>query len=175
MNLNKYIRKWESKKLFLSYYTSQNHRIRFQKIALLCRGRSFVDIGCGLGHSTHLMSKHRTGDWCGVDFFPEVTAKGREYVPGIDLYYSPDYQLLKNIGSRFGTVICSEVLDYVREKTELILALKEITMNKIIITVSSANYSIEDLKDMFSCIEGTFKFEMGGGFWYIDISKIKRS
>ena len=45
------------------------HQARFKECAERCEGKTFCDVGCGLGHSTFYLRKFHPGDWTGIEFF----------------------------------------------------------------------------------------------------------
>ena len=182
MRLKDYIKTWEKNKGWEKYQDYKKHKIRFEVCAKNCRGNTFVDVGCAFGHSIIEMKKYREGDWFGIDFFPDVENKVKQYNPDLQVYYSPNYYMLKNIGQRFDSVICSEVLQHVEEHSET-LFLKELfnlTKRKLIITIQkierigndSRVYKKEEVADMFKNIDhGKLTIEEGGPFWYVFIMR----
>ena len=60
------------------------HQERLKKCAdAVAGGKAFVDIGCGLGHSTAIMKGFCPGDWTGVDFGESAIAEARKLFPDI--------------------------------------------------------------------------------------------
>lgn len=173
---------WEKNKSWEKYQDYKKHKIRFEVCAKNARGKTFADVGCAFGHSIIEMKKYRDGDWFGIDFYPDVVNKVNQYNPDLQVYYSPNFYMLKNIGQRFDSVICSEVIEHIEEESET-LFLKELfnlTKRKLIITTprkehrqnDSKVWNKEEIENMLININyAKLTIEAGGPFWYVYIMR----
>ncbi|HVZ80123.1 MAG TPA: class I SAM-dependent methyltransferase [bacterium] len=62
-----------------------SQQVRFEALALVgdLRGRTILDVGCGLGAFWGYLKKKRVqADYTGVDLFPNVIAEARRHYPG---------------------------------------------------------------------------------------------
>lgn len=116
------------------------HQDRFRTCVSYLEGKRFIDVGCGLGHSTNILKKFLPGDWSGFEFMQEATNKAKELFPNITFYYSPDFNFLPICG-KFDGVICSEVIEHVENDQALIKGLIEITKKVLVITTPNKRVS----------------------------------
>lgn len=117
------------------------HQDRLRKCTSYLEGGKFIDIGCGLGHSTHHMKNFLPGNWSGLEFMQEATVKGSELFSDITFYYAPDFNLLPVCG-KFDGVVCSEVIEHVENDKALIKGLINITDKVLVIT--TPNIKVND-------------------------------
>lgn len=113
------------------------HQMRFQLIVDEIKGKSVVDVGCGLGHSTKIMKKMTKGlSWTGVGFYKRSVDDGKKLFKNFKLVYCPEetLDLEEALKKKFDTVICSEVLEHVPKQVLLIKRLLAIAKKRIIIT-----------------------------------------
>lgn len=185
MTAKEYIKEWEKAKVWSKYGTEERHIIRLKNCASACRGKTIIDVGCAYGHSTAIMEKHREGEWFGVDFFEDVVEKVNEYNPDITAYYSENYEIKKNIGVTFDSVVCSEVIEHIHpdEQQFFFDQIIELANRKVVlttpakITVSAGHYKTHFLReDMELLINNNkdikkYTLEQGGPFWYLYIIK----
>ena len=109
------------------------HQDRFGTCVSYLEGEKFIDIGCGLGHSTHHMKKFFPGDWSGLEFMQGAVDEARKLFPDINFYHSNDFNFLPVCG-KFDGVVCSEVIEHVENDRDLVSGLIEITKRVLIIT-----------------------------------------
>ena len=115
------------------------HQARLRRCAETVRGgESFLDVGCGLGHSTAIMRGFVPGRWAGLEFFPGVLPEARAFFPDIKFYAAEDFNLLPVCGKWDG-VVCSEVIEHVPDDAGLLRGLLEIT-NKTLVLSTPARY-----------------------------------
>lgn len=181
MTAGEYIKNWEKSQGWQIYETAERHKIRLKNCALACRGKTFADVGCAFGHSTRIMREWRPGDWVGIDFYPEVVKRVDDYNSDILAYYSPTYEMKKNIGGTFDSVVCSEVIERIPPVSLQFFfnQLIDLAKRKIIITtparvtVSGGNYKTYFKENEIELlISGNpnikkYKIEQGGPFWYV--------
>ena len=53
----------------------EKHQERFRTICKHLKGESFIDVGCGLGHSTMYLNRFKNGDWSGMEFYLPAVKK----------------------------------------------------------------------------------------------------
>lgn len=116
------------------------HQARLRKCAELMEGDMFADVGCGMGHSTEIMSRFHPGDWTGIEFFPEIIGKARELFP-TTRFIALDH-VYELTGLLFDGVVCSEVIEHVEYPIELVKCLWSMT-NKVLV-VTTPNRKVND-------------------------------
>lgn len=153
------------------------HQVRLRTCVSYLEGEKFIDIGCGLGHSTHHMKNFLPGNWSGLEFMPEATEKAKELFPEITFYYSKDFNFLSVCG-QFDGVVCSEVIEHVEHDRELIEGLMNITKKVLVITTPNKRindpghlrvYTEEILSKLF--IGYNFDIINKGTFFYVVVRK----
>lgn len=112
------------------------HQNRLRMCTSYLEGEKFIDVGCGLGHSTYHMKKFLSGNWSGMEFWKGAVVQAKKLFPEIKFYYSEDFNFLPVCGKHDG-VVCSEVLEHVEEDRELIEGLLSITKDTLVITTPS--------------------------------------
>ena len=112
------------------------HQDRLKRCAEYVRagaGARYIDVGCGLGHSTDIMRRFVPGDWTGLEFWPEAKAMAIKAFPDIDVCVSLDFNLRPVCGT-FDGVVCSEVLEHVPDDVALVKGLLDITAGTLCLT-----------------------------------------
>lgn len=109
------------------------HQDRFRACVSYLEGKRFIDIGCGLGHSTNILKKFLPGNWSGLEFMQEAVDRAKELFPDISFYYSKDFNFLPTCG-QFDGVVCSDVIEHVENDKALIEGLVNITKKTLVIT-----------------------------------------
>jgi len=117
------------------------HQDRFRTCTSYLEGERFIDIGCGLGHSTNILKKFLPGDWSGLEFMQEAVKEAERLFPDIIFYYAKDFNFLPVCGA-FDSVVCSEVIEHVENDKDLVSGLIEIT--KKILVITTPNKRIND-------------------------------
>ena len=125
-------RHWIKNKIW-THYEWPKHQNRFKFCASYLEGERFIDVGCALGYSTNLLKKLLPGDWSGLEFWEGATTQAKKLFPKIKFYYSEDFNFLPICG-KFDSVLCSEVIEHVKDDQALINGLISITKNVLVIT-----------------------------------------
>ncbi len=134
MNASEYLAIWKKHKVWNKYRTA-SHRQRFRKISSLLVGSTFLDVGCALGHSTHLLATLWDGTWAGMDFDRDAIAEAKWLFPQYEFYFSPDYSMAKTVGGKqFDTVVCSEVIEHVKPDRMFVEELVKLAERRLIMT-----------------------------------------
>lgn len=151
------------------------HQRRLQLCATLLEGSNFIDIGCGLGHSTYYMSRWKTGNWSGLEFYERAVGMARELFPEIPFFYSEGFDLFPVCG-QFDGVVCSEVIEHVADDKSLVKGLLGIAEKTLVLTTPCRQvsdpghlrvYTKEALEELFS---GTnFDISQDNTFFYIKV------
>ena len=126
---------WIKKKVWRNL-TTDKHQNRFRTICDYLEGKTFIDVGCGCGHSMIYMKKLCPGHWFGMDFSKTAIKLARTFFPAYQFYTANNHFDLINetAGVKFDSVVCSEVIEHVGEDQLLFDALLSITKKVLIIT-----------------------------------------
>ncbi len=104
-----------------------NHEKFYRFAAQFARGRTVADLGCGSGYGSAILKKAGAVRVCGTDASEHAIAYAREHY-GDQVEFSvqsiTDMSFYRN--DQFDLVICSEVLEHVKEYGKENLALEEI-------------------------------------------------
>jgi len=178
MEAKDYLEKHWIKNKIWTHLDWPKHQDRLKTCASYLEGKRFIDIGCGLGHSTNQMKKfHPVGDWSGLEFMQETVSKASKLFPDITFYYSKDFNFLPVCG-QFDSVICSEVIEHVEDDQALVNGLIDITKKVLVITTPNRFvddpghlrvYTEEMLHDLFKGFN--HRIYKKGLFWYGVIKK----
>ena len=185
MTAKEYIKEWETARVWSRYSTGEKHIARLKNCALACEGKTIIDVGCAFGHSTAIMESHRPGSWFGVDFYEDTVKKVNKYNPGICVFFSPDYEIKKNVGRGFDSVVCSEVIEHIHpDKQQFFFdQIIELANKKVILTTpakkvnSAGHYKTHYLREDLELLINNNKYikkytlEQGGLYWYLCITK----
>jgi 2-polyprenyl-3-methyl-5-hydroxy-6-metoxy-1,4-benzoquinol methylase len=117
------------------------HQQRFERCASFLEGEDFIDVGCGLGHSTFHLSHFKVGHWSGMEFFRPAVLRARKIFPEFKHYFARNFDLIKSTKKRFDSVVCSEVIEHVEEDQELFEGLLSITEKVLVITTPNVRVS----------------------------------
>jgi len=176
MTAVEYLKMWKEHKTW-NRLTATVHQQRFRKIASCVKGKTFIDVGCAYGHSTHYLSLYKGGLWAGMDFGEEAICEAREIFPEHDFYYSPDYNMIETTGGRqFDSVVCSEVIEHIKNDEAFVKELLRLAKSRAVLTTPSRPvaskghlrcYTKETLTRLFKGLNYTIKKE--GRFFYITI------
>jgi 2-polyprenyl-3-methyl-5-hydroxy-6-metoxy-1,4-benzoquinol methylase len=178
MNAAEYLAIWRKHKVWNKYRTA-SHRQRFKKISSLLTGLTFLDVGCALGHSTHLLASLWEGEgrWAGMDFAGDAILEARWLFPQYDFYYSPDYAMTEAVSHRqFDTVVCSEVIEHVEPDRLFVEELMKLVGQRLVMTTPCQAvkatghlrcYNRKTLNRLFRGIDYTVEEE--DRFFYITI------
>lgn len=163
MEAIQYVNHWRKKKVAkcLSYPRQQN---RFRIIGGLCLGKTAIDVGCADGDYTFYLSNfYPLAKWIGLDFAKTFIdcARNNSSFKNIDWLFSPNYDLFSMLKKRIDTVVCSEVIEHVKEDRLLVENLWKITDKILIMTTPSIKvndpghlriYNEDTLKKLFDGI-----------------------
>lgn len=151
------------------------HQERLRRCAEAVKGgRTFVDVGCGLGHSTAILRRFCPGEWTGVEFYDRAVQKASEIFPDIRFIKS----LVNGDIAGFGTfdgVVCSEVIEHVEKPDDLIRMIWRITGKRLVVTTPCVKvkdpghlrlYDVATLAAVFKGLRKV-KIERSKRFFYI--------
>ena len=166
---------WLRKKIW-THLTAEKHQLRLQTCANLVKGRTYLDVGCACGHSTMIMKGFNPGEWSGHDFHEDIAIEAKKFFPKMDFHYSNGYDILKEIDLKFDSVVCSEVMEHVKEHQKLIDGLMAITKKRLILTTPSVHvndpghlriYDQEMIVKLFANHNVKLTIRNKARFWYI--------
>ena len=153
------------------------HQERLRKCAAaVAGGTTFVDIGCGCGHSTSIMKGFCPGDWTGIDFGESAITEARKLFPDIKfLYCLHTYEIPKG---GWDGVVCSEVIEHVEGPDSFVRTLAGITAPGGVLVLTTPNRKVCDpghlrlytrptLEVLFKGFPGTAEIRSEGRFFYI--------
>lgn len=172
------VRHWQRRRVW-RHLGHRRHRRRLSRCAKTMEGKTFVDVGCALGHSTMMMAKMRFGSWSGIDFSESAIAGAVKQFGNVMVgrhpprfIYCPSIYLLREIPP-FEGVVCSEVIEHVEDEDLLIESLKLITRKVLLVTTPCGKvgdpghlrvYTQDALVDLFG--PGA-NVQRDGHFWYV--------
>ena len=167
--------------------TREKHQERFRTICSFLEGKTFIDVGCACGHSTDYMSAIVSGIWIGIDFSEQAILKAKGFFPQYKFYYADIFDLVLETGqSQFDSVVCSEMIEHVKDDQLLLDELLSITKKVLVITTPNRQvgdpghlrlYTANDLLRLFnnrrSYKQGRIKVQIisHGNFFYLVIHK----
>lgn len=161
-----------------THLTYPAHQERLKYCADKMIGETFVDVGCGLGHSTSIMKRFHSGDWTGIDFGPKAIEIAKTTFPDIKFIL---LNSINNISSlnQYDSVVCSEVIEHIENDKELIKLLYELAKKILVITTPSIHvidpghlrlYTKNSLNKLFENFENVSIFQ-NKNFFFITICK----
>ena len=178
MNATEYMELWKKHEVWRRLSTARHQR-RFQKCVSLLVGETFIDVGCALGHSTYEMALLHPGDWSGMDFDEDSVNEARESFSDIRFYYSINYNLLEaTSGKMFDSVICSEVIEHIKDDRVFVRELLRLARKRLILTTPSKKvvskghlrlYTKKTLQKLLAKLNPNITDD--GGFFYATIDK----
>lgn len=176
MDVETYIEHWEKNRIW-THLEWPRHQARLKECASHLKGKRLADIGCAFGHSTYYLNKFRKGDWTGVDFSRKAIINSIKNFPNFRFIFLNSITDLDSIGF-YDSVICSEVIEHVKDDRLLLNKLLEITEKILVITTpcvwvkSVAHLRLYDkgmLEKLFRGIN--YEIYKKGPFWYGIIRK----
>ncbi|GAG65804.1 unnamed protein product [marine sediment metagenome] len=178
MKAKDYLEKHWIKNKIWTHLEQPKHQDRLRKCTPYLEGRSFIDIGCALGHSTNILKKFLPGNWSGLEFMQGAVKEAEKLFPDITFYYAKDFNFLPVCG-QFDSVICSEVIEHVEDDKALINGLIDITKNVLVIT--TPNKRVNDpghlrvyTEEVLSKLLNGYNFEIiKDGLFFYGVIKIK--
>lgn len=185
MNAQTYLETHWIKKQIWTHLLNPKHQDRLRRCAAYLEGSGerFIDVGCGLGHSTDIMRGFLPGQWSGLEFFAGAKPLAEKTFPDLEFYVAPDFNLLPVCG-QFDGVVCSEVIEHVEDDRGLIRGLLEITRGRLVLTTPNRKvndpghlrvYTKEMLVDLFlgdnADMGASGNIESIGRFFYIVVRR----
>lgn len=174
MKAQEYLESHWMKKAVWKRLENPIHQERLRQCSSRLKGERFIDVGCGLGHSTEILRRYRPGSWAGLEFYPPAAAQARKLFPDIDFYSARDFYLAPVCGT-FDGVVCSEVIEHVEDPEGLVRGLWEITGQTLVVTTPCRPvndpghlrlYTRAALEELFRGIPGA-KIENSSRFFYV--------
>lgn len=155
------------------------HQKRLKICAEQMKGYDFADIGCACGHSTEIMNHYKKGSWTGIDGSVTAIKKATEWFPDKSFHYVDGFNYRGAIGRKFDSVVCSEVIEHIKNEKALLMGLLNVANFNIVITTPNKKVSdpghckVYDhdsiLKLLNDCNVKKFKIRSIDTFWYIVI------
>lgn len=94
---------------------------------------SVIDIGCGRGYFLERLVAHKAKNIWGCDLFDDVNIPGTQYRKG-------NIESLPFADNSFDVVICSHILEHVKNIEKAVAEIKRIARKKVIVTVPKQRY-----------------------------------
>ena len=115
------------------------HVSRYMLAAALARSKRVLDVGCGCGYGTHLLALAGSAEALGIDISPEAVgfARSRYAREGLD-YRTMDARKIDLAGS-FGLITCFELIEHVREDSDVVKSLARATADDGVCLISTPN------------------------------------
>ena len=90
----------------------ESSRTRYISLLPFCFGRSVLDLGCGIGHGTYLLSQHTNQPVVGYDICPEAIQEATSTFKGDTLRYTTELPLYSN----FQVITMIEFIEHLDKK-----------------------------------------------------------
>ena len=132
MTASEYIQKWRKNKVW-THLEWPKHQERLRWCAEQCEGQTLADLGCALGHSTDIMRRFVPGDWTGIDFDAGAVKDATRLFPDITFKFVERPALLNTLG-RFDSVVCSEVIEHVKDDRAFLAEIVKLAKWRLILT-----------------------------------------
>lgn len=177
MNATEYLKHWEANKVW-THYKWPKHQKRFRVIASMCEGKNCIDVGCGLGHSTRILSRLYPATWTGLEFDLGAIMKAKKVFHALYFLYAKDYDLKSTCPIIYDTVVCSEVIEHVEDDTVFVKELMAIAGIKLVLT--TPNRTVDDpghlrlyTPDMIEDLLGDYnhRVKSEGGYYYMEVER----
>ncbi len=140
MNARDYLEQHWIKNEIWTHLRVPLHQERLKMCTSFLDGKTFLDVGCGIGHSTDHMKRFLPGDWSGLEFWDDAAKRARGLFPEITFYSSEGFNF-RPVCGEFDSVVCAEVIEHVKNDQELIDGLLGITRNVLVITTPNRKVS----------------------------------
>jgi SAM-dependent methyltransferase len=127
----------------LSEYRGSTQLGWYNWIARQCVNSTVLDVGCGLGDGTKLLSQSPGSKVVGVDEDPNLKNVIKNYVCGFE-----------NVHDTFDIVTCIDVIEHVVNDIEFFIKMRDLATKKLFITTPNFNRSLA--KNHAHCRELTF-------------------
>jgi 2-polyprenyl-3-methyl-5-hydroxy-6-metoxy-1,4-benzoquinol methylase len=133
LTADQYIDHWIEHKVW-THLDYPKHRKRLHWAADQCVGKQFVDVGCAFGHSTAIMARRHPGEWAGIDFAARAIEKAIELFPAMDFLFFPTIGDMADYRGHWDSVVCSEVIEHIRDDAEFVRRLIGMARRRVLIT-----------------------------------------
>ena len=119
------------------------HLSRYALVKHLCKGRRVLDIACGEGYGSALMSKWGAKEVCGVDVSTEAIANATGFFGGAGVKFvafeaSNCAALCETMGT-FDLIVCFETIEHVHDVDKMLRGFKELLADDGAIVISCPN------------------------------------
>jgi len=173
---------WKKNKVWRNL-TTEKHLHRLDKCADYLKGFTGLcaDVGCACGHSTRAMGIRLDYPFrlVGIDQSETAIRTAKELFPdNIFFYCESATDMEKRFAGVFDAVVCSEVIEHVKDEKALLLALETIANKRIVLTTPAVDAGdpghvrLYTEADLVKLCEGlAFTIERDGRFWYVVIEK----
>lgn len=177
MNATEYMKHWEANRVW-THYRWPKHQKRFRIIASMCEGKNCIDVGCGLGHSTRILSRMYRAGWTGLEFDIGAVMKAKKTFHGLCFLYANDYDLKKACPAIYDTVVCSEVIEHVEDDGGFVKGLMAIAKTKLVLTTPNRKvddpghlrlYTPDMIEDLLTGYD--HRVRSVGGYYYVEVEK----
>jgi SAM-dependent methyltransferase len=173
---DQYFEHWLARKVW-THLEYPKHQRRLHWCADNVTGELFADVGCMLGHSTSIMKKRRPGRWVGIDFCAEAIKGAKELFPTIPFHFLESPADLPGLSDRrIDTIVCSEVIEHVKDDAAFLEALVGAAHKRVLLTTPCIDaqdpghvriYSVATLQAL---LEGfSASWSMDDSFFYVRI------
>ncbi len=124
-------------------YQWLNRRFRQALLALLggSDARAVLEVGCGEGFLLAFLAEHLPkATLAGLDLAPDAVRYGRAQCPGAAFLLVADGNRLPFRSDAFDVVVCSEMLEHLRDVEPVLAELKRISRRYVVVSVPREPY-----------------------------------
>jgi 2-polyprenyl-3-methyl-5-hydroxy-6-metoxy-1,4-benzoquinol methylase len=123
------------------------HRARYEFAADYVRGRRVLDIGCGEGYGSAMLSRSAP-EVVGVDYSPAAISHARQAYQGQNLRFeSGDARQLTFSSGAFDAVTCFEVIEHIEDDESLLASVARVLRPGGWLILSTPNALVDVLFD----------------------------
>lgn len=116
------------------------HLARYRFAVTLAAGRSVLDVGCGEGYGTAILSEAGAGIRCGVDLATAVVARARRrYGASGPRFVAADAVRLPFADGAFALVTCFEVIEHLERPQQLLAECRRVCAEDGLVLISTPN------------------------------------
>jgi len=181
MNARDYLEQHWIKNQIWTHLTRKLHQERLKRCTSYLEGETFLDVGCGIGHSTDHMKRFLPGDWSGLEFWDDAAQIARGTFPEITFYSLNEGFNFRPVCGEFDSVVCAEVIEHVEDDQALVDRLLDITKKVLVITTPNRKvidpghlrvYTPDTLAALCSSVDGLeWQIINSARFFYVVIKK----
>lgn len=140
----------------------RKHRRFYEFAAQFVRNKAVADVGCGSGYGCELLSQRGPRNLCGCDISRNAIAFAKKRYSTLAQFTKQGISDLRDYhDSSFDVVVCSEVLEHIKEynlEEKALVELKRITSQGGLLVVGTPNtellpthgFSFEEIRSLFS-------------------------